>query len=288
MGDLEMPVRQAGAIYLKNLITQNWHEREAELGQPMPFCIHEQDRAMIRDSIVDAVVHAPELIRIQLSVCIGNIVKHDFPTRWTQIVDKISIYLQNPDAGAWPGVLLCLYQLVKNYEYKKPEERGPLNEAMNLLLPMIYELCVRLLPDPSEQSVLLQKQIIKIYFALTQYTLPLDLIGKEMFSQWMEVVRAVADRPVPEQASQVEEEERHDLPWWKCKKWALHIMYRMFERYGSPGNVTKEYTEFAEWYLQTFSGGIIEVLLKILDQYRNRVYVSPRVLQQTLNYINQG
>lgn len=58
--------------------------------------------------------------------------------------------------------------------------------------------------------------------------------------------------------------------------------------YGSPGSVTSEYKEFAEWYLQTFSGGILEVLLKILDQYRRKVYVSPRVVQQSINYINQG
>lgn len=59
-------------------------------------------------------------------------------------------------------------------------------------------------------------------------------------------------------------------------------------RYGSPGNVTKEYNEFAEWYLKTFSAGILEVLLKILDQYRRKIYVSPRVIQQTINYINRG
>jgi hypothetical protein len=59
-------------------------------------------------------------------------------------------------------------------------------------------------------------------------------------------------------------------------------------RYGSPGNVTKEYKEFAEWYLKTFSAGILEVLLKILDQYRRKIYVSPRVIQQTINYINRG
>jgi hypothetical protein len=49
-------------------------------------------------------------------VCISNIVKHDFPGRWTQIVDKITIYLQNPDTSCWPGVLLTLYQFVKNFE----------------------------------------------------------------------------------------------------------------------------------------------------------------------------
>jgi hypothetical protein len=30
----------------------------------------------------------------------------------------------------------------------------------------------------------------------------------------------------------------------------LSIVYR----YGSPGNITKEYTQFAEWYLKAFSG----------------------------------
>lgn len=284
--DVDMPVRQAGAVYLKNLINSSWADKEVEPGVPLPFTIHEQDRAMIRDTIVDAVVLASELIRAQLSVCVNTLVKHDFPGRWTQIVDKISIFLQNPEPSGWSGALLCLYQLVKIFEYKKAEERGPLNEAMNLLFPMIYQLIVRLIPDQTEQSVLLQKQILKIYFALTQYVLPIDLISQEVFSQWMEIVRTIADRPVPDQTNQIEEDERADLPWWKCKKWALHIIHRMFERYGSPGNVTKDYKDFAEWYLKTFSGGILEVLLKILDQYRRKTYVSPRVLQLTLNYIN--
>ncbi|XP_012218774.1 importin-7 [Linepithema humile] len=285
--EVDMPVRQAGVIYLKNLISANWAEKEDGLTE---FNIHEQDRAMIRDAIVDAVVHAPELIRVQLALCINNIVKHDFPGRWTQIVDKITIYLQNPDASCWPGVLLALHQLVKNFEYKKPEERGPLHEAMNLLFPMIYQLIVRLLPDSSEQSVLLQKQILKIFFTLTQYTLPLDLISKEVFSQWMDVVRQIVDRPVPPETNNpdLDDDERVKLPWWKCKKWAMHILYRVFERYGSPKNVAKEYNEFAEWYLKTFSAGILEVLLKILDQYRRKIYVSPRVIQQSLNYMNQA
>lgn len=52
--------------------------------------------------------------------------------------------------------------------------------------------------------------------------------------------------------------------------------------------MAKEYSEFAEWYLKTFSAGILEVLLKILDQYRRKIFVSPRVIQQSLNYINQA
>lgn len=181
-----------------------------------------------------------------------------------------------------------MYQLVKNFEYKKTEERGPLHEAMNLLLPQLYLLLSRILDDPSEQAVLLQKEGLKVFFALTQYALPLNLISREAFSKWMEICHRITERPVPPAAIQPDEDERADLPWWKCKKWALHILYRMFERYGSPGNVTKEYNEFAEWYLQTFSSGILEVLLKNLDAYRGGAWLPPRVLQQTLNYLNQA
>lgn len=52
--------------------------------------------------------------------------------------------------------------------------------------------------------------------------------------------------------------------------------------------MTKEYASFSEWYLKTFSCGVLTVLLKLLEGYRQKMYVAPRVLQQSLNYINQG
>lgn len=114
--EMEMPVRQAAVIYLKREIESHWIEKEAEPGQTLPFTIHEQDRSLIREAIIDAVVHSPDVIRTQLAQCVSIIVKHDFPGRWTQIVDKISIYLQNPNVAGWSGALLCLYQLVKIFE----------------------------------------------------------------------------------------------------------------------------------------------------------------------------
>lgn len=55
-----------GAVYLKNMTTQHWTEKVSEPGAPPQFCLHEQDRSMIRDSIVDALVHAPNLIQLVL------------------------------------------------------------------------------------------------------------------------------------------------------------------------------------------------------------------------------
>ncbi|KAG7277637.1 hypothetical protein CRUP_025322, partial [Coryphaenoides rupestris] len=224
---VEFPVRQAAAIYLKNMVSQYWPDREPSAGQvTFPFNIHENDRQQIREHIVEAVIQSPESIRAQLTMCLRAIIKHDFPGRWTGVVDKIGAYLRSANSGGWYGSLLALYQLVKTYEYKKPEEREPLLTAMQVFLPR--------------------------------------------------------------ETLEVDEDDRPELVWWKCKKWALHILTRLFERYGSPGNVTKEYCEFADFFLRTYAVGIQQVLLKVVDEHRQCRYVSPQVLQQSLNYLHQS
>jgi len=298
---VDSAVRQAGVIYFKNLVSQSWVAKEPSetnavavatggaVNTDLTFTIHEQDKALVRDNIVQAVVQAPEVIRIQLSVCISMIIKHDFPHKWPQVVDQISIHLDTgPDN--WLGALACLYQLVKNYEYKKKEERAPLNDAMNLLLPMIYRIFMGTIQDQSDKATEVKKVILKIYHALTQYILPLDLIPKESFVQWMEILRQVVEQEIPAEAltDDIDDEDKPSLIWWKQKKWALHILTRLFERYGSPGNVASEYKDFSEWYLKTFSQAILTSILRVLNAYRQNVYVSPRVMQLALNYVNTG
>lgn len=283
---LEGPVRQSAAIYLKNAIIRDWDERETPAGQPMEYSIHEQDKCAIRDNIVDAVVMAPDNLRVHLGTCVNHIVKYDFPSRWTGIIDKVSVYLQMPERGVWGGCLVALYQLVKNFEYKTGEDRVPMDEAMQLLLPLMKQRLVELLPDDSDASLLIQKQILKIFYAFLQYHLPQKLLTRPVFLEWMEILKQIMERPIPPRVQQVDPEEQESEPAWKCKKWALHILARVFERYGSPGSAHKEYREFAEWYIKTFSSGIITALLKILEDQANQKFVSSRVLQQTLNYIS--
>ncbi|XP_035384577.1 importin-8 isoform X5 [Electrophorus electricus] len=285
---VEFPVRQAAAIYLKNMVSQYWQDREPSLGEVVfPFNIHENDRGQIRNNMVEAIIQCPESIRAQLTVCLRAIIKHDFPGRWTGIVDKISVYLQSQNSGSWYGSLLALYQLVKTYEFRKAEERAPLLAAMQLFLPRIQQLLSQLLPDATVFSVLIQKQILKIFHALVQYSLPLQLLSNTVMTQWMEILRAVVDREVPPETLEVDEDDRPELVWWKCKKWAMHILTRLFERYGSPGNVTKEYFEFADFFLKTYAVGIQQVMLKVVEQHRQKLYVSARVLQQVLSYLTQ-
>lgn len=172
--DIPLPVRQATAIYLKNFITRNWLEKD-EVGTQMEFSIHEQDRTLVRNNIIESLIQSPEMLNnrniyIHIATCIYHIIKCDFPGRWPEVVEKIRIFLTNNNYQSWTGAVLVLYQLVKNYEYKKADERGPLDEAMNILLPIIYELMITLMqnPEQTEECVLLQKNILKIYYTLIQ------------------------------------------------------------------------------------------------------------------------
>jgi len=66
-GQVEGPVRQAGIIYLKNLITSHWDESADQQSrkdqQPKVSVITDQDRHVIRETIVEAVINSPEVIR---------------------------------------------------------------------------------------------------------------------------------------------------------------------------------------------------------------------------------
>ncbi|MGH0150607.1 UNVERIFIED_CONTAM: hypothetical protein FKN15_019615 [Acipenser sinensis] len=200
---VECPVRQAAAIYLKNMVSQYWQDREPPPGEVIfPFNIHENDRQQIRDNIVEGIIQCPDTVR-----------------------------------------------------------------------------CVSISTVDASKAILFGFMFL--------YSLPLQLVNNHTMTQWMEILRDVIDRGIPPETLKVDEDDRPDLVWWKCKKWALRIVTRLFERYGSPGNVTKEYFEFADFFLKTYAVGIQQVLLKVVDQHRQQ-YVTPHVLQQALNYLNQG
>lgn len=292
---LELHLRQAAVIYLKNNVLKYWDTRHLLVGDngqvdPSQFIIHDHDKRLISDAIVDSIVTCGQsLLSIHLSSIVNSIIKSDFPHKWPGVVEKIRFYLAAEDRNAWSGALMTFYQLAKIYEYRNATERKPFIEALSVLLPLTRERLEQLVEkDPlSEQSCKLQKQILKTFHAILQYSLPLAIITNDIFSQWMKLILTIAQRDIPDAVQvDVDPEDRPDLIWWKCKKWALHLLSRIFERYGSPNNVQKEYKKFAEWYIVKFSPEVLGTISKILDQYALNHYVSPRVMQQTLNYLN--
>ena len=82
----------------------------------MPYCLQESDKVTIRENIIEAVIHSPDPIRVQLIVCVRTISQQDFPDKWPGIVDKVHHFIQTNDINSWYGVLQAFYQLCKIYK----------------------------------------------------------------------------------------------------------------------------------------------------------------------------
>jgi hypothetical protein len=49
-------------------------------------------------------------------------------------------------------------------------------------------------------------------------------------ASWLDTCCMMLERRLPERLDALDEIEQSENPWWKCKKWALHILIRTFER----------------------------------------------------------
>ncbi|XP_055346822.1 importin-8-like [Paramacrobiotus metropolitanus] len=291
----DLPSRQAAAIYLKNYISHNWDdpteiqiERAREKGEPAPFSIHEQDRAVLRDGVLEATIECAEVLRTQMAVSLETICKSDFPDKWTTIVQRVNFCLHSPQHELWYGALIALYHLVRAFEYKTNEECKAIDEAMKFLHPLLLQRVRELIPDLSEASYSLIKVCLKIFYSYTQIDFPKDVLTFEATEKWIDTIRHVIDAPVPPKVDELEEDERMDTIWWKSKKWALHICTKIFDRYGTPGEVRKEYNGFAKFFVGRLAKDILQSVFQLLDRKIQGHYVSNRCLQLGLTYIRQA
>ena len=71
------------------------------------------------------------------------------------------------------------------FRYRKPKEKKPLVETMRVLLPMLQQRLMSLMPDASQESVLLQKLIMKIFFALVQASFRCFWLYDVLFDEWV-------------------------------------------------------------------------------------------------------
>ncbi|MCP9263055.1 Importin-7 [Dirofilaria immitis] len=270
--EVDCSARQAAVIYLKNVINRHWVMDEDD---KQSFSLPEQDKHLIRELIIDAIVASPEAVSwINYEV--------RFSKNWPYLPQKVAVLLHSVDGPSWLGALLVIRRLVKLYD----EREKPLVETMSLLMPMLLERLITLMPDASQESCLLQKLILKIFYGLVQFSLNLEMFTGQSLTQWLEQFRLIIERAVPEEVNTVDEDDRERTVWWKCKKWASAIVGRIFEKYGSPGQVQLNYSEFAENYMACFAIPILNTCLQVLDGYRNGNYVSSRVLHSLLQYID--
>jgi hypothetical protein len=67
-------------------------------------------------------------------------------------------------------------------------------------------------------------------------------------------------RPIPTAGMPAGDAEREKHPWWKLRKWALRIAYRVVQRYGDPKITRPDASRtFAQLFLDDFSQDYLKV-----------------------------
>lgn len=115
-GTPEISVRISAAITFKNFVKRNWLTDENESSG---IIISDQERTTVKSLILDFMVHSPESVKKQLSDAVAIIGKHDFPDKWSYLLDEIIVKFQKlDDYRAIVGILYTAHSLFKKYRYE--------------------------------------------------------------------------------------------------------------------------------------------------------------------------
>ncbi|XP_030553183.2 importin beta-like SAD2 isoform X2 [Rhodamnia argentea] len=276
----DMAVRQVASIHFKNFIAKHWSPHEPDEHQP----ILKTDKDMVRDHILVFVAQVPPLLRVQLGECLKTIVHADYPEQWPHLLDWVKHKFQDQQVY---GALFVLRILARKYEFKSDEERTPVYHIVEETFPHLLNIFNRLVQivNPSLEVADLIKLICKIFWSSIYLEIPKQLFDPNVFNGWMILFLNVLERPVPIDGQPVDPENRKAWGWWKLKKWTVHILNRLYTRFGDLKVQNPENKAFAQMFQKNYAGKILECHLNLLNVIRTGGYLPDRVINLILQYL---
>ncbi|CAN6580336.1 unnamed protein product [Malus baccata var. baccata] len=279
----DMAVRQVGSIHFKNFIAKNWSPLDPDVQQK----ISQSDKDVVRDHILVFVTQVPPLLRVQLGECLKTIIHADYPEQWPRLLGWVKHNLQDQQVY---GALFVLRILSRKYEFKSDEERTPVYRIVEETFPALLNIFNRLvqIPNPSLEVADLIKLICKIFWSSIYLEIPKQLFDANVFNAWMMLFLNILERPVPSEGQPSDPDLRKAWGWWKVKKWTVHILNRLYTRFGDLKIQQPENKAFAQMFQKNYAGKILECHLNLLNVIRTGGYLPDRVINLVLQYLSNS
>eukprot|EP01114_Cavostelium_apophysatum_P013267 TRINITY_DN3173_c0_g1_i1.p1 TRINITY_DN3173_c0_g1~~TRINITY_DN3173_c0_g1_i1.p1 ORF type:complete len:974 (+),score=292.68 TRINITY_DN3173_c0_g1_i1:302-3223(+) len=174
--DVDMGLRQAGAVFFKNYIKQNWANRDSAIISP-------QDRDAIKSIIVELMLNVPPLIQKQISTALQLISEQDFPNEWQSLLPDLIKRFQTQDFKVINGVLHTTHSILKRYRHqvKSDEVLAELKYILSILTQPYFDLlkATDQFVDQNlnneaalSQLFLTIRRLFQIYYSLSYIDLP--------------------------------------------------------------------------------------------------------------------
>ena len=289
----EMGTRQSASIYFKHLVSRSWARREGMDGGPMPgnrATLDEGEKAAVRRVALEAVASTPNKVRSQLMVAIRVMVQCDFPSRWPEVATQVLSNLNEArESERLCGTVLVLHALCRKYEFKDASERGDVEEIIRVVFPKLLEILKRLLAyegPPNAELEDLKKAICKTYWSATYIDVGPSLAEEGTFQEWMLAFHAIITSKVPtEGMPTADKTELKHWPWWKTKKWALHVVNRVFNRYGNPKACKPGHKGLAMTYSTKYASVFLGVYTELLGSLAAGEVMPDRIVNLAIQHV---
>ncbi|KAL5177103.1 Importin beta-like SAD2 [Glycine soja] len=280
--NVDMGVRQVASIHFKNFIAKNWSPLD-----DTQLKISQSDKDVVRDHILVFVTQVPPLLRVQLGECLKTVIHSDYPEQWPHLLDWVKHNLQDQQVY---GALYVLRILSRKYEFKSDEERVPVYRIVDETFPHLLNIFNRLVQivNPSLEVADLIKLICKIFWSSIYLEIPKLLFDQNIFNAWMMLFLNILERPVPSEGQPVDPDLRKSWGWWKVKKWTVHILNRLYTRFGDLKLQNPENRAFAQMFQKHYAGKILECHLNLLNVIRVGGYLPDRVINLILQYLSNS
>lgn len=264
---------------------------------PEEIYFAEEDKASVRSLLLESLANSIHQTRPQVVECVRKITGADYPEKLPNFLQQISTWL---DPSLPPNQLyaatLALRALCKNYEYKSPERRMPLNEVMAATFPRLAVIMEATITSPAgdASAAEMQKAMIKTLYSCIHQSVPLYMQNNEVFMQWMSLVYRIIEKPVPAEVAggAGQDTSSHEKSvFWKCKRWAAQIMHRIEQRYGNPKVAEKNFKDrpgevaLAHVFHDQLASRFLQLFMNTLSTKVQGAFLPDRFIVESLKYI---
>ncbi|ORZ05818.1 armadillo-type protein [Absidia repens] len=263
--ELELGARQAAAIYFKNRIYRAW-DRAGNSSYP----IGEEDRNIVKQGILHALVTVPNAVQVQLATSLNTILENDFPDRWPNFVNEVQSFLSSNDSRLISVGLLALREVVKVYQWKDLERREPLQHIIEQTFPTIQGICSNLVVMEDLDAAVMMKTSLKIYHGSIQVDLPKSLQDSKSLVPWGTLFLQLIEKRIPIDRLPQNSAEREAYPWGKAKN-------------------SNRYNGFAKNFVNNFAPNVIQAYLTQLDGWiKKEIWMSAKCLMLTAAFLDDS
>lgn len=265
---VDIAVRQATAVFLKNRISRAWYLNVAN-PKPDTAPIADSDRAFVKQNILALIVASQSRpLQAQLAAAFKTILTHDFPDKWPTVVNDVISLLQSESQPSVYGGCIALLEVIRSTRFRS--DRKLIHKVVEQTFPTLVQVGTNIGNNLTPENADCVHIILKTYKSSTQTSLSPHQQSPQSIVPWgklfFQVINARLSTPLPGTPDGWE-----TSGWWKAKKWAFNTLDRLFERFGSPSQLPdafkKDVKAFAEHFVTSFAPEIFKVYLQQVESY---------------------